>query len=106
MLRLRKMCFRCGSLPENARCENGVGCWWEFWGRGAGDASIKSSPGEIDRIVFLGAAPNLPADGLKSRALFIVANVIEEQHRKRLPSMRSLFACAIRKASSACRSNA
>jgi pimeloyl-ACP methyl ester carboxylesterase len=44
-----------------------------FGGGAAGDASIKSAPGEIDRIVFLGAAPNLPADGLKSRALYIVA---------------------------------
>ena len=44
-----------------------------FGGAAAGDASIKSAPGEIDRIVFLGAAPNLSADGLKSRALFIVA---------------------------------
>jgi hypothetical protein len=33
----------------------------------AGDASIKSVPGEIDRIVFLGAAPNLSAEKLKSR---------------------------------------
>ncbi len=44
-----------------------------FGGAAAGDASIKSAPGEIDGVVFLGAAPNLPADGLKSRALFIVA---------------------------------
>src|ERR1700692_4052158 len=44
-----------------------------FGGAAAGDASIKSAPGEIDRLVFLGAAPNLPADGLKSRSLFIVA---------------------------------
>ncbi len=44
-----------------------------FGGAAAGDASIKSAPGEIDRVVFLGAAPNLPADGLKSRTLFIVA---------------------------------
>jgi pimeloyl-ACP methyl ester carboxylesterase len=42
-----------------------------FGGAAAGDASIKSMPGEIDRIVFLGAAPNLPAEKLKSRALFI-----------------------------------
>lgn len=33
-----------------------------FGGGAAGDASIKSAPGEIDRIVFLGAAPNLPGD--------------------------------------------
>src|SRR5262249_50087012 len=33
-----------------------------FGGAAAGDASIKSPPGEIDRIVFLGAAPNLSAE--------------------------------------------
>jgi pimeloyl-ACP methyl ester carboxylesterase len=44
-----------------------------FGGSAAGDASIESAPGEIDRIVFLGAAPNQPAEKLKSRALFIVA---------------------------------
>ena len=44
-----------------------------FGGGAAGDASIKSAPGEIDRIVFLGAAPNLSAEKLKSGALFIVA---------------------------------
>ena len=42
-------------------------------GSAAGDASITSRPGEIDRIVFLGAAPNLPGERLHSRALFIVA---------------------------------
>ena len=38
-----------------------------FGGGAAGDASIKSAPGEIDRIVLLGAAPNLPAEKLKSQ---------------------------------------
>src|SRR5882762_11689784 len=42
-------------------------------GSAAGDASIASRPGEIDRLVFLGAAPNGPADQLKSPTLFIVA---------------------------------
>jgi pimeloyl-ACP methyl ester carboxylesterase len=32
----------------------------------AGDASIASQPGEIDRLVFLGGAPNGPAEKLKS----------------------------------------
>jgi pimeloyl-ACP methyl ester carboxylesterase len=39
-----------------------------FGGGAAGDASVKSATGEIDRIVFLGAAPNLSAEKLKSRA--------------------------------------
>ena len=70
-----------------------------FGGAAAGDASIKSAPGEIDRIVFFGAAPNLPADGLKSRALFIVARddsngsgpgcLGSERNTKRPPSRRN-----------------
>src|ERR1700722_15107645 len=40
-------------------------------GGAAGDASILSRPGEIDRIVFLGYAPNEPANKIKSASLFI-----------------------------------
>jgi pimeloyl-ACP methyl ester carboxylesterase len=39
----------------------------------AGDASIASQPGEIDRLVMLGGAPYGPADKLNSATLFIVA---------------------------------
>src|ERR1700676_4153209 len=56
-----------------------------FGGAAAGDASIKSPPGEIDRIVFLGAAPNLSAEKLKSRALFIVARDDADDSGRRLP---------------------
>jgi pimeloyl-ACP methyl ester carboxylesterase len=63
-----------------------------FGGAAAGDASIKSAPGEIDRIVFLGAAPNLPADGLKSRALFIVAREDSSgSGGPRLPGIRAQY---------------
>lgn len=62
-----------------------------FGGGAAGDASIKSAPGEIDRIVFLGAAPNLPADGLKSRSLFIVARDDSSGSGPRLPGIRAQF---------------
>jgi pimeloyl-ACP methyl ester carboxylesterase len=62
-----------------------------FGGAAAGDASIKSAPGEIDRIVFLGAAPNLPADGLKSRALFIVARHDSNESGPRLPGIRAQY---------------
>ena len=62
-----------------------------FGGAAAGDASIKSAPGEIDRIVFLGAAPNLPADGLKSRALFIVAREDANEAGLRLPGIRAQY---------------
>ncbi len=62
-----------------------------FGGSAAGDASIKSAPGEIDRIVFLGAAPNLPADRLKSRALFIVARDDRSGSGPRLPDIQAQY---------------
>jgi pimeloyl-ACP methyl ester carboxylesterase len=62
-----------------------------FGGGAAGDASIKSVPGEIDRIVFLGAAPNLPAEKLKSRALFIVARDDSNDGGPRLPGIRAQY---------------
>jgi pimeloyl-ACP methyl ester carboxylesterase len=62
-----------------------------FGGGAAGDASIKSGPGEIDRIVFLGAAPNLPAEKLKSRALFIVAREDSNGAGLRLPGIRAQY---------------
>jgi len=62
-----------------------------FGGAAAGDATIKSAPGEIDRIVFIGAAPNLPADGLKSRALFIVARDDSNESGLRLPGIRAQY---------------
>jgi pimeloyl-ACP methyl ester carboxylesterase len=65
-----------------------------FGGAAAGDASIKSSPGEIDRIVFLGAAPNLPADKLKSRSLFIVAREDRSASGARLPRILAQYEMA------------
>lgn len=62
-----------------------------FGGAVAGDASIRSAPGTIDRIVFLGSAPNLPADGLKSRALFIVAREDRSGSGLRLPGIRAQY---------------
>lgn len=62
-----------------------------FGGSAAGDASIKSPRGEIDRIVFLGAAPNLSAEGLKSRALFIVARDDRNDSGLRLPGIRAQY---------------
>ncbi len=60
-------------------------------GAAAGDASIMSNPGEIDRIVMLGAAPNLPADKLKSPALFIVARNDTSGDGPRLPGIQKQF---------------
>ncbi len=62
-----------------------------FGGGATGDASIKSVPGEIDRIVFLGAAPNLSAEKLKSRALFIVARDDANDSGSRLPGIRAQY---------------
>lgn len=62
-----------------------------FGGSAAGDASIRGAAGDIDRIVFLGAAPNLPADGLKSRTLFIVARDDTSGSGPRLPGIRAQY---------------
>jgi pimeloyl-ACP methyl ester carboxylesterase len=62
-----------------------------FGGAATGDASIQSKTGEIDRIVFLGAAPNLPADQLKSRTLFIVARDDANDDGARLPGIRAQY---------------
>ena len=63
-------------------------------GSAAGDASIASRPGEIDRIVMLGAAPNGPADKLKSPALFIVARDDSEGSVPRLPGIQKQYLLA------------
>jgi pimeloyl-ACP methyl ester carboxylesterase len=64
-----------------------------FGGSAAGDASINSTPGEIDGVVFLGAAPNLPAEKLKSRSLFIVArdDSSGDGRYPRLPGIRAQY---------------
>jgi len=61
-----------------------------FGGGAAGDASIEW-PGEIDRIVFLGSAPNLPADKLTCRSLFIVARDDASADGLRLPGIRAQY---------------
>ena len=60
-------------------------------GAAAGDASIDARPGEIDRIVMLGAAPNEPADELKSPSLFIVARDDTSGDGPRLPGIRAQY---------------
>jgi pimeloyl-ACP methyl ester carboxylesterase len=60
-------------------------------GAAAGDASIASRPGEIDRVVFLGSAPNGPADKLKSSTLFIVARDDANADGPRLPGIRAQY---------------
>jgi pimeloyl-ACP methyl ester carboxylesterase len=61
-------------------------------GSAAGDASIASQPGEIDRLVLLGAAPNGPAGKVKSPILFIVArDDARGDHELRLPGIRAQY---------------
>ncbi len=60
-------------------------------GSAAGDASIMSGPGEIDRIVFLGASPNGPAEKLKALSLFIVARDDTSGDGPRLPGIRAQY---------------
>jgi pimeloyl-ACP methyl ester carboxylesterase len=60
-------------------------------GWAAGDASIASRPGEIDRLVFLGSAPGGPANKLKSPSLFIVARNDASEDGPRLPGIRKQY---------------
>lgn len=62
-----------------------------FGSAAAGDASIEGAPGEIEAVVFLGAAPNLPADKLHSRSLFIVARDDTSGDGPRLPGIRAQY---------------
>lgn len=60
-------------------------------GGAAGDASIHSQPGEIDRLVFLASSPNEPADKLKSPSLFLVARDDANDDGLRLPGIRKQY---------------
>ncbi len=60
-------------------------------GGAAGDASIASQKGEIDRIVFLGASPNGPAEKLQCPTLFIVARDDANADGPRLPGIRAQY---------------
>lgn len=60
-------------------------------GSAAGDASIAVGPGEIDRVVMLGAAPNEPAEKLHSATLWIVAREDASGDSLRLPGIRKQY---------------
>lgn len=60
-------------------------------GGAAGAASITSQPGEIGRIVFLGAYPDGPAEKLKCRSLFIAARDDANDDGPRLPKIRAQY---------------
>ena len=78
--------FRLARQPPGRLAEAPV------WGGGAaGDASILSGRGTIDRLVFLGASPNGPAAKLKAPSLFIVARDDANADGLRLPGIRAQF---------------
>src|SRR5437667_8912302 len=60
-------------------------------GGAAGDASILSALGKIHRLVFLGAAPNGPAEKLKAPSLFLVAREDASGDGLRLPGIRAQY---------------
>jgi pimeloyl-ACP methyl ester carboxylesterase len=60
-------------------------------GWAAADASIRSEPGEIDRLVFLGSSPIRDAEKLKARSLFIVARDDTSGDGPRLPGIRAQY---------------
>jgi pimeloyl-ACP methyl ester carboxylesterase len=57
----------------------------------AGDAPIVSQPGEIDRLVLLGGAPDGPADKLTSATLFVVARDDSSGDGPRLPRIQQQY---------------
>jgi pimeloyl-ACP methyl ester carboxylesterase len=74
---------------SGARTVSVVGASLGGWA--AADASIKSEPGEIDRLVFLGSAPTGNAEKLKVRSLFIVARDDTSGGEPRLPGIRAQY---------------
>jgi len=53
--------------------------------------SIASGPGEIDRLVLMGASPNGPAEKLKAVTLFIEARDDAKTDGPRLPRIREQY---------------
>jgi pimeloyl-ACP methyl ester carboxylesterase len=60
-------------------------------GTAAGDASIESKPGEIDRLVLLACTVDGDPENLKGRKLFIVARDDASGSGPRLPKIRAQF---------------
>lgn len=62
-----------------------------FGGGAAADAAIEAQPGEIDRLVFLGATPTCPPEKLKGRKLYIMARDDANAAGPRLPKLREHY---------------
>ena len=88
---LEMMCWRRCAICTRTGAKSVSIVGGSMGGGAAGDASIASRPGEIDRIVMLGAAPNEPADKLKSASLFIVARDDTSGDGPRLPGIQEQY---------------
>jgi pimeloyl-ACP methyl ester carboxylesterase len=62
-----------------------------FGGSAAADASVRSQPGEIDRLILLAAKGNGPAERIKSPLLILVAPDDADEEGLRLPRIRDWF---------------
>ena len=62
-----------------------------FGGSAVGDASIGSSPGQIEGVVMLAGAPSQAAEKLHSASLWIVAREDTSGDGPRLPGIRAQF---------------
>lgn len=60
-------------------------------GSAVGDAAIAGRPGEIDRVVLLGASPDRAADQLRCRSLFLVSRDEADGRALRLPGIRAAY---------------
>ena len=60
-------------------------------GAAGADAAMESGPDEVDGLVLLGASPNLPAEKLRTRSLWIVARDDTSEDGPRLPSIRAKY---------------
>ena len=76
---------------RNSGAKTVAGVGGSMGGAAVGDASIASKPGEIDRLVLLGASPNGPAEKLQAPALFIVARDDANADGPRLPRIRAQY---------------
>ncbi len=62
-----------------------------FGGAAAADASVRSRPGEIDRLILLAASGSGPAEQIKAPLLEIVARDDANDDGPRLPRIRAWF---------------
>jgi pimeloyl-ACP methyl ester carboxylesterase len=74
---------------NGARTVSLVGASMGGWA--IGRAVLAARPGEIDRLVFLAASPDIPPEKLAGRKLFIVARDDSNGAGPRLPGIRAYY---------------